>query len=113
MRATWRGHLFCVVTVLALGAIAWAQSPAPAPNPYQPTEVQALKLKVAQQDAIIAQRDMQSAQQRYQNAIVALNTAAEQVKRDNKWPEDVQLNLDSLVFSKKAPAAAPEAKDKK
>lgn len=82
------------------------------PSEYKPTEVESLRLQVAQKDAIIAQQQMQQVQQAYQSAIDKLHTEAEKIKADHKWPETVKFNDQAITFYEvpKAEPAKPEAK---
>lgn len=100
-------RLWLVAISLLLVSAAVAQSP-PVANPYVPTEVQQLRLKVAQQNAQLAQSQLREAQQNFQSAVAALSAAGEKVKEENKWGDDVVLNLDTLQFSKKAVPPAKE-----
>jgi hypothetical protein len=86
--------------------VSWAQDAAPKKD-YKPTEIQSLKLKVAQQDALLAQKDVQAAQARLNAAMTALGAEANAVKKENGWPDDTNFNPDSLTFV--APAPAPPA----
>jgi len=83
---------------------------------YSPTEVQGLRLKVAQQAAQLAQRELQLAcsepQQKFQKAIGDLNAEADKVKMENGWPEEVGFNPDTLVFSVPPPPPAPKPTEK-
>lgn len=77
------------------------------PKIYQPSETQALRLQLKQKDAIIAQKDMQVVQQRFQDALNALNAEAEKVKLENKWTPDVRFSPDTLTFDMPKPSPAP------
>jgi hypothetical protein len=74
---------------------------------YQPNETQSLKLQVKQRDTLLAQKDLQMAQQRFQAALNDLNAEAEQVKVENHWPKEVTFAPDTLAFSAPAPAKKP------
>lgn len=79
-----------------------AQSPPaapPAPAKYVPTELQLLKLQVAQKDAQLAQIQLQRAQQAFQGALAALDAEAGAVKKENRWPDAVQFSPDTLTFA--------------
>ena len=98
---------FAVITIMfTLVMIAFAGQAA---SKYQPSEVQSLRLKVAQQAAQLAQRDLQDAQTRFQTAVSALRDEGEKVKVESKWPKDVVFDLGSLTFSAPQPAATPAA----
>lgn len=99
------------------GAFVLAQAPLPAASKYKPTEIQQLKLEVAQKDAQLAQVQLQRAQQVFQSALAKLDDVAGQVKRENGWPEGVQFSPDSLTFiappeqpAPKTPTPTPPAK---
>lgn len=66
---------------------------------YTPTELQSLRLQLKQRDAQLAQKDFFIAQQNMNAALQALNSEAEKVKAANGWPESVQFNQATLVFS--------------
>jgi len=85
------------------------------PATYIPNENQVLRLKVKQDAAIIAQKDLQVVQQRFQDALNALNAEAEKVKTESKWPKEVTFSPDTLTFSapvvpKPSPAPVPTKK---
>jgi hypothetical protein len=86
------------------------------PKTYLPNETQTLRLKVKQDAAVIAQKDMQVVQQRFQDALNALNAEAEKVKLENKWSPDVKFAPDTLTFDVPkltplpSPAPAPAKK---
>jgi hypothetical protein len=105
--------MLLLITIVNIGIgvrLLHAQSPPPPPA-YHPTEVQSLRLKVAQQAAQLAQVQLREAQQQFQQAMSSLSAEADKVKQENKWPEDVQFNLDSLQFTKVAkPIAQPAPK---
>lgn len=91
------------------GGVGLAQSPATppaAPATYKPTEIQLLKLQVAQKDAQLAQVQLQRAQQTFQGALAQLDTVAGDVKRENGWPKDVQFSPDTLTFT--VPVSVPQ-----
>lgn len=102
----------CVVVGLLPAFSVCAQQAAPAPTqpvgtPVTPTEVQSLKLKVAQRDAIIAQQASQSlhqqaaaADRQASDALKELQRVAETVKAENKWGEDVTFEPNQLTFTK-------------
>src|SRR5712672_2914069 len=78
------------------------------PKVYKPTEVQSLRLQVKQKDALIAMRDFQAIQQKYQQAVQELTTEAERVKVEQKWDPKTQFDPNTLSFSE-PPAAPPPA----
>lgn len=88
-------------------ALAIAQTPKPK---YQATEIQQLRLKVKQQEAQIAQKDLFIAQQNFQVTIQNLGVEAAKVITENKWPEDLVLNQQTLEFSDPVPAPKQEGK---
>jgi hypothetical protein len=89
-----------ILFVVVLAAI-WAFSlvARAANDALQPTELQTLKLQLKQRDAQVAQKDVYIAQQNFQRAVDALRFEAEQVKIDNKWPQSVQFDPDTLKFA--------------
>jgi len=66
-------------------------------------------LEVKQRDTAIAERDMQAAQQHFRATLNDYQAEAEKVKKENGWPESLQFDVRTLVFSEKpsAPPAAP------
>ena len=65
---------------------------------YQPNELQSLRLKVTQQQAQIAQKDLFIAQQNFQIALAALKVEGDKVKRENQWDAGVIFNPETLMF---------------
>lgn len=65
---------------------------------YQPTELQTLRLQLAQQQAQLAQKDMFIAQQNLQAALAALKAESDKVKQANNWDASVIFNPDTLMF---------------
>ena len=104
--------LLVVVALLVAGVLrSRGQTPTP-PSKYQPTEVQSLRLQVAQKNAQLAQVALQQAQRNFQDAFAALNAEAAKVKAEQKWDDaKVTFNADTLTFAD-APVKppAPEAK---
>ena len=96
-----------VIVFIAFVVMAEQVANTPAPSKYQPTEVQSLRLKVAFDDARLAQRDAQDAQTRFQQSLSALTDAADKIKQENKWPATVQFNMDSLTFADAPPPPKP------
>lgn len=100
-----------VIGLFALTGIAMmAQAPPAAapPSKYEPTEVQRLKLQVAQKDAQLAQVQLQRAQQAFQAALAELDAEAGRVKVANGWPSTVQFSPDTLTFVEAPkPSVAP------
>jgi hypothetical protein len=104
-KAMW--IMVVAVICITLAISGWSQEKVK----YEPTEIQSLRLKVDQQKALLAQRDLQQAQANMQAAMAALTEESAKIKKENGWPEDVTFNPDSLAFSSPAPtpAAAPAA----
>ena len=73
--------------------------------PYEPSEVQALRLQVKQRDAQIAQIAFQQAQVQFQQALAELNREADRIKTENKWPKDLVFKPETLKFE--APPSPP------
>ncbi len=90
--------LFLIVAVVML--LGMAQAPPSAPKAkYEPSELQALRLKVKQQEAVLAQRDLRDAQMRLQAAMTELEAAAQAIKKENKWADNVQFDVNTLTFT--------------
>lgn len=105
-----------VIGLFALTGIALAQAPSVAapPSKFEPTEVQRLKLQVAQKDAQLAQVQLQRAQVAFQAALAELDAEAGRVKAANGWPATVQFSPDTLTFVEAPkPTAAPAPEQKK
>lgn len=102
-----RRYLYLILA-LSFAAGVWAGKQAEAPK-YDPTEVEQLRLEVAQRDAQLAQTRAQMAcrdlpqQGQFQQALAALNAEATKVREAHKWPDSVQFNPDSLKFYMGAP----------
>lgn len=103
-----------VVMILLVGMVGGrkgeAQDKGTPPLKLEPTQVQGLELKVAQQAAQLAQKDAQAAQDRFQQAMLALKAEADGIIKENKWPEGTRMDYDTLEFSVApipAPAPAP------
>lgn len=106
-----RRYLYLILT-LSFFAGLWAGQAAP--KKYEPTHEQYLELKVKQQDAIIAQMQFNQAQQSLQQSYVALEAAANAVKKANGWPAEVQFNQQTLTFAPQPqPVAPPSTPEKK
>ena len=92
---------------------------------YNPSEVQALRLKVKQRDAQVIQTQLAAAQQtvadlqqRAQTASSAFNDEVKAIAKENGWPETVQVRMsqtqpDTIVFfdAPAAPAKPPAPAD--
>lgn len=113
-----------VIVVIGLFALTGitivAQAPPAAPpaSKFEPTEVQRLKLQVAQKDAQLAQVQLQRAQVAFQAALAELDAEAGRVKAANGWPSTVQFSPDTLTFVEApkptvAPPVAPAPEQKK
>lgn len=88
-----------LIIAVALSAELFLLSYAQTTGPFKPTEVQTLKLKVLQQQAQLAQRDMLDAQKRFSDALTGLSTEADKVKKENNWPDTVQFDQNTLTYS--------------
>lgn len=96
-----------IVPSLLLTTLLAAQDVAK--NDYKPSEVQTLKLQLAQKDAIIAKQAKDFADTNFNNAYSKLQAAGQQVIEDNKWPRDLLFNPDQLSFTER-PKVEPKAK---
>lgn len=92
--------------LLITSEILGAQATAPK---YTPTEVQSLRLQVKQRDAQIAQRDMVAAQEKFQNFLAVLQSEGDKVRLENKWPDTVKFDLNTLGFTE-TPVVTPNPK---
>lgn len=116
-----RDKLFalCAVLTCAFAPVLFPQAP-PAPT-YMATEVQGYRLKVAQDNAIIAGKDLTLARQQLdaataaaQQSYSALLAEADKVKAENKWPAEVTFNPNvpisdpkKVTFNAPPPKAEP------
>lgn len=110
-----RAVITSLVVIILMGLVGISIIDAQqSPKPYEPSEVQSLRLQVAQKDAQLAFNNLQQAQAEYQKAFTALNKLADQTKKDNKWPDDVHFDFSTLTFTaapaKPAPAPEPAKK---
>jgi uncharacterized protein HemX len=86
------------------------------PVTYKPNDLQQAHLELLQTKALLAQRDLQVVQQRFQDSLNALNAEAEKIKKENKWSPDVKFSPDTLTFDMPkltplpSPAPAPAKK---
>lgn len=79
---------------------------------YLPNQIQSLQLKVAQQKAQIAQKDLFIAQQNFQAALSELEQAGDKVKTENSWDRGVVFNPETLAFID-GPKLVPTKDEKK
>lgn len=108
--ATWTVIALALAALVIWAATSRGQTPPPVQPPlakYQPTEVQSLRLQVAQKNAQLAQAALQQAQRNFQDAFAALNAEAEKVKAEEHWDAKVTFDPDKLTFAEAAVAAAP------
>lgn len=96
-----------IVTLTFILATACAQRTSPK---YEPNEVQKLQLQVAQKDAIIAKQAKDVADQNFNKAYATLQGTASDVILKNKWPADLQFDVEKLVFFEKPALPASTSK---
>lgn len=80
------------------------------PKPPELSEVQKLKLQLAQRDAIIAQQASAQAQQNFQSAMAEFNRVCEEIKKDAKFPANAQCNVQQASITIPPEAPKPEPK---
>jgi hypothetical protein len=68
-------------------------------NNFQPNEVQQLKLENAQLKAKLALNTAQRAKELYDQAFDTLIKAVDAIKQENKWPDEVRCDVETLIFS--------------
>ncbi|HVI10182.1 MAG TPA: hypothetical protein VND65_17970 [Candidatus Binatia bacterium] len=87
--------------------ITLAQS---ATEKYEPTEVEKLKLQLAQKDAQLAQQQFNYAQQSLNVAITAFRNQSNAIVKAHGWPDDVEADYNTLEFAlrPKPGAKSPE-----
>jgi hypothetical protein len=73
----------------------------------KPSEVQMLRLEVKQKTALLAQRDVNDAQTRFNQALTELQDEAAKVEKENSWT-GVQFDPQALTFK-----AMPKEAEKK
>ena len=98
--------------LVAIAVLARPQD-LPKPPSYTPSETQKLKLELKHKDAEIANILLRDAQARYQTAIAALQNEGTVVIKENKWPDDLLFDAESLTFTTKPPAAKQAPKPEK
>jgi hypothetical protein len=81
----------------ALGLFA-QDGKAPAKE-YHASEIQSLKIQLAQKDALLAKANLEQAQRTFQQALTDLNALAQNIKKENGWPEEVQFDPNTTQFS--------------
>src|SRR5436190_2377129 len=91
-----RSKIIITVVALLVGLIAAALGQQ---KTYTPTEVQQLKLQLKQRDAQLAQVALREAQSNFQQKVKDLMEEGVAIKKEQGWPESVQMNPDSLTFS--------------
>ena len=99
--------LLITLCLIFAGTLLAADQPAS----LTPTEAQAMRLQLAQKDAIIAQQQFQllqvqiaQAKQVAEDSVKQLAAVGEAVKKENKWPADTAFDMQKLAFSPPAPA---------
>ena len=100
------------VTYLAFGLLVTSGilMAADTPKTYTPTEIQTLRLQVKQRDAQLAQQNVLAAQEKFQAILAGLQGYGEAVRVENKWPDTVKFDPNTLSFTDTAqpvPAAKP------
>ena len=98
--------LSIAILYLSAALVGWTLAAQDAAQTYKPTETQQMRLKIKQQDAIIAkqqmeaaQRALQDAQKAFQDKVKALSDEGEAVRKEQKWPETVKFDFDNLTFA--------------
>jgi len=76
------------------------------PKVYTPTELQTLRLQVAQKDALLAKNLLDQAQQNFQKSLKTLQDEGERVKAENGW-KDATFDPNSLAFTPKEEPKKP------
>lgn len=92
--------------VLGLLLVAFRVFPADVKK-YELSEVQKLRLQVKQKDVLLTQQASAIAQQNFQQTLAAYNAEVKTIEKENKWPETLQFDPNTLEF-KEPPPAAPE-----
>lgn len=116
-------YVAVLMFAFATGYYAFSQeAKPPAASKYTPTEVQSLRLQLAQSHAINAQQQQQTAcgngitpgtyAGQFSAALSSLNEEAAKVKKEQGWPETVEFNQATLAFAESKPpdAKKPDAK---
>jgi hypothetical protein len=105
----YRETVLAVVMTMAL-AQASSSTKYTCTGQYCPSEVEYLRLQVAQ---IKAQNRLQTyliARDAYNQSMADLTNLGNQVKEDNHWPDKVQFSPQDLTFTIPAPTPVPAKK---
>lgn len=94
--------------VLFLSALTLNSQEPKAPPSYTPTEIQSLRLQVKQKDTLLAVKILQEAQANFTNMKMSLMNESDSVIKENKWPQDLIFNPDTLQFSETPKNDAPK-----
>jgi hypothetical protein len=87
-------------------AAALAVDDKPAVACCQPTETQRLRLTVWNRETQLAYRDLADANRQVREKVTGYQAFAEQIKKENHWPDSVTFNPQDMTFTDK-PAPKP------
>jgi hypothetical protein len=97
----WMLSVCCVIAMVA----------AEDKKPYTPSEVQKLRLEVKQKDTQLAQLAMRESQRNFSMTLKSYTEEADKVKKENQWPDNLQFNPDTMLFTD--PPAPPKPAEPK
>ena len=95
--------LILALVLLVIGSIAAIHYGANASLKYEPSENEKLQLQVLQLKAINAQKDLNYAQNTFNQSVKELNDKSLEVRKSHKWDDNVIFDANTLTYSYKAP----------
>jgi hypothetical protein len=101
----------CLFLGIGIAAVPQSAPPATAPAKYELSEVQKQRLQLKQKDAQIAQLQLSIANSTFQQSIAAFNAEVKSIEEENKWPDTLQIDPNTMTF--KEPPAPPKPAEKK
>jgi len=114
MREWFRRWSFIVVGLILVALVGFASykdshaaDRASKGAPWTPTENQRLRIENKQLKAGLVQREFSSVQQRWNDAVAALNAECAAVVKENEWPPDLTCDIQTLQFKEKEKPATP------
>lgn len=103
--------LSCFLTLLIIHGVRAQSAPqAPAPAKYELSEVQRYRLQLKQKDAQIAQMNVSIANSNFQQSIAAFNAEVKSIEQENKWPDTLQIDPNTMTFKEPPPPPKPAEK---
>lgn len=105
-------HLLAALLTVILSLAACRMFPQSGKPKYEPSELQKLRLQIKQKDAQMAQQNVQIANANFQQVMAVLNAEVKAVEKENKWPDTLQIDFNTMEFkpAPEKPAPAPAGK---